>query len=361
MKKIKKTLIIGPFPEPISGVSLANKVVKNLLDSSNHFKVDYINTSYSSFKEDIGKFSIKKFLFYLMVNFKVYKIFNQKTLYMTPGQTFLGVLKYAPFICLGALLKKEMIIHVHGNYLASQYNLLSGIKKRTFSFLISRFTKGIVLSNSLKSNLTPFLDSKNIFVLPNFAEDYLVSEKLEINTDELRIVFLSNLMKEKGILILLQALKLLEKQKINYHAKIAGNIDNSLLKEIESNLKLLNKTYYIGVVNGKAKKELLEWGNVFVLPTYYKMEGQPIAIIEAMATKNVIITTVHGGIPDIVVENKNGFFVKKKNAKDLLEKFINLSNNKAEILKISEYNKSYFLNNFTLKQFEKNLLTILNT
>jgi glycosyltransferase involved in cell wall biosynthesis len=212
--------------------------------------------------------------------------------------------------------------------------MLSGIKKRAFSFLISRFTKGIVLSNSLKSNLTPFIDSSKIFVLPNFAEDYLVSQKLKVNTDQLRIIFLSNLMKEKGILILLDALHALEKNKIKYVAKIAGNIDVDSYQEIISKVKRLEKTTYLGVVEGDRKKELLNWGNVFVLPTFYKIEGQPISIIEAMATKNVIITTAHSGIPDIVSENKNGFFVDKKKVAPLIERLMFLSSRKDIIKKI---------------------------
>ena len=52
-----------------------------------------------------------------------------------------------------------------------------------------------------------------------------------------------------------------------------------------------------------------------MLPTYYKMEGQPISILEAMATGNVILTTRHAGIPDVVTDGKHGRFFEKKNAK----------------------------------------------
>ena len=355
----KKILLIGPFPKPVTGNSLANKTVYNLLELESTAEVNKIDTSYNVFKEDIGKFSLKKLFFYVIINFRAHKIFNYNILYLTPGQTFLGILKYATFICLGALLKKEMIIHVHGNHLGHEYKMLSGIKKRAFSFLISRFTKGIVLSNSLKSNLTPFIDSSKIFVLPNFAEDYLVSQKLKVNTDQLRIIFLSNLMKEKGILILLDALHALEKNKIKHVAKIAGNIDVDSYQEINSKVKRLEKTTYLGVVEGDRKKELLNWGNVFVLPTFYKIEGQPISIIEAMATKNVIITTAHSGIPDIVKENKNGFFVDKKKVAPLIERLMFLSSRKDIIKNISEYNKTFFLDNFSLEIFQKKLFKIL--
>lgn len=356
---MKKVLIIGPFPKPISGVSLANKVVKDVLRKSNEYNVDKINTSYPVFEDAVGSFSIKKLIFFLKINCKAFKIVRKDIIYMTPGQTFFGVLKYASFTCLGSLLKKEMIIHVHGNYLGTQYGLLLGIKKRIFYFFISKFTKGIVLSDSLKSNLTPFLSPKKIVTLPNFAEKYLISDS-PINANEIRIVYLSNLMEEKGILILLNALQVLEKKSIKYTAKVAGNIDHRLSKEIKEKLKTIENTNYIGIVEGKTKKELLEWGNIFVLPTYYKMEGQPISILEAMATKNVIITTKHAGISDIITEKINGFFVEKKDVESLASILIYLSEHKDEIARISECNKIHFLNNYTIETFEKNLLKILN-
>jgi len=40
------------------------------------------------------------------------------------------------------------------------------------------------------------------------------------------------------------------------------------------------------------------------------MEGQPISIIEAMASGNLIITTKHGGIQDIC-SDMNALFCKK--------------------------------------------------
>ena len=356
----KSILIVGPFPKPITGLSLANKIVKEILDKNLFFKVSIVNTSFPSFKENIGKFSFQKLVFFLKANLQLYRIFQHQIIYITPGQTFLGVLKYGSFIILGAFLKKEMIVHVHGNYLGTQYNLLSGIKKKVFHFLISQFTKGIVLSDSLKPNLQPFLTSEKIFSLPNFAQPYLISENQNVETSELKIIYLSNLMKEKGIFTLLNALQILEVQKIKYSAKIAGNIDDSSLKQIQSKIKKLKHTSYIGIVDGQEKKELLDWGNIFVLPTYYKMEGQPISILEAMATKNVIITTQHAGIPDLIEENNNGFFIDPKGKGKLEDILIFLAKHQEEILRIAEFNRTHFLRNFTLRQFEENLLQILD-
>ena len=87
----------------------------------------------------------------------------------------------------------------------------------------------------------------------------------------------------------------------------------------------LENTEYIGVVSGDNKKNLLKWGNIFVLPTFYKMEGQPISILEAMASKNLVVTTNHGGILDIFKDKVNGYLVKKnsiKSIQDILKNYI---------------------------------------
>ena len=52
--------------------------------------------------------------------------------------------------------------------------------------------------------------------------------------------------------------------------------------------------------------------DVFMLPTRYPNEGQPISILEAMGNGMTIITTNHAGIPDIVEDGVNGFVIDKK-------------------------------------------------
>jgi glycosyltransferase involved in cell wall biosynthesis len=360
LKKSKKILIIGPFPDPISGVSLANKLVKKVLGESNLFAIDYVNSAYPLFENEIGVFSIKKLIFFLKINFKIFKIFKTDIVYITPGQTFYGILKYAFFILISSALNKELIIHVHGNYLGKQYQELTGFKKKIFHFLVSRFTKGIVLSNSLKQNLIPFIQERSIFCLPNFAQDFLLNTTKKNINNELRIFYLSNLMEEKGILCLLNALINLEKNNVIYKAKIAGNIDQKYSKKILNLLNGLKNTQYIGVVHGYEKKKLLDWGNIFVLPTFYKMEGQPISILEAMATENLVITTDHAGISDIFTDKLNGYFVKKNNVESIQDILYYITFNKNELEKIAMYNKEYFLNNFTENKFKHNLLNILN-
>ncbi|WP_406685333.1 glycosyltransferase family 4 protein [Seonamhaeicola sp. MEBiC1930] len=338
----KSVLIIGPFPKPITGNSIANKVVFEGLNKKKGVKVRRINSSTSFFDEKVGVFSFKKAFNSLRFNFEGYKIFRSDIVYITPGQSFLGVLKYAFLIWFSKALRKKVVLHIHGNYLRDEYRSISRIKKRVARSILGIANKGIVLSESLTPNLTPFLKSENIEIVYNFVEDYLLEGlNKEVvknkNLKKLRVIYLSNLMIEKGIIDLLEALKILEKDGVEFEAKLAGNIDINSRDRINEYLETLNNVSYIGVVDGDDKKRLLLWGNVFVFPSYYKMEGQPLSIIEAMATGNVILTTNHAGISDIF-SSKNGLFVEPQNPTDIILKMKNVMKEKNKFEEIMRYN-----------------------
>lgn len=357
--RINKILIIGSFPPPISGVSLANKVLTEGLKKRQEWKVDIINSEYSRNITAVhGNISVQKFYF-LKAYLYLFKVLFSEIIYITIGQSFFGVIKYAPFILLSKFLRKKLVFHLHGGHLLNEYNLLKGLKKKIFYFFLSKMDHGIVLSKSLRENFSQFIKSSKIFELPNFYEsDLRLTEKEILNSkdyNEIRIIFLSNLIEEKGINILLEVIKKLYEKGIKIKIKIAGNL---VLNNNLSNYFGKYGIEYIGVVNGEAKKDFLLWGNVFCLPTFYRMEGQPISIIEAMATGNLIITTKHAGIQDICTSN-NALFCEKNNLTDLLSTIEYLSNNITQIKTKGLYNYNYVKETFSEENFIDNANKIL--
>ena len=76
-----KVLIIGPFPPPITGNSLVNKLVfKHFPILYPIIKMDKINNSYPVLKEDLGRFSFRSF-FYFPQYLKILKVFNTDKIY----------------------------------------------------------------------------------------------------------------------------------------------------------------------------------------------------------------------------------------------------------------------------------------
>lgn len=355
----KKILIIGPFPPPTSGVSFANKIVAKGLNNKK-WSVDIINSEYSkNITDKHGSLDFHKFRF-IKTYFLFYKVFFSKVIYITIGQSFFGVLKYAPFIVLAKLFSKTLVLHLHGNHLLNEYNSLKGLKKIIFAKLLTQFNHGIVLSNSLRFNLTPFVKSQNIHVLFNFVEDKLIVPEGELDErkdfSEIKIFFMSNLLEEKGINMLLNVIKKLNSENTFIKVKIAGT--KIAGNDIDEQLTSLPNVDYIGIVHNKEKQDLLIWGNVFCLPTYFNMEGQPISIIEAMALNNLILTTKHAGIPDICSDD-NAVFCEIKNQEDLYNKIKYIISNWEVLKKKAILNGIYAREKFSEIKFITNIEKIL--
>lgn len=357
-----KILIIGPFPQPINGCSLANEILLKQLKLKKEISADIINTNSKNISsENVGNFSFSKVFSFLKVYKKVTAISKSDVVYTTPGQTFFGIVKYMPFYFYCLWSGRPYIIHIHGNHLGNEYKSLRGLKKQIFSFCIRKAAAGIVLSNSLRANFDGLLDPKKVFIVENFAQDDLVQKKqVDKPKDMLRLLYLSNLMEEKGIFDFLDCLILLKNEGIVFQADIAGKIEdesevliNNKFNELQGFIK------YHGVVSGQNKIDLLEKSNVFILPTYYRMEGQPISLIEAMATGNIIVTTKFSGIPDII-STKNGFFVPSKSPECIFNTLLEINEKLDECVdKYCSANREYVQSYFTEAQFADKVLKVI--
>lgn len=359
-----KILIVGPFPNPINGCSLANDILLKHLLLDESLIINIINTNSKNISSgNVGSFTFKKALFFLKSYKNTFSISNYDVVYTTPGQTFFGILKYTPFYIICLLHKVPYILHIHGNHLGNEYQLISGFKKWIFSFFISKASAGIVLSNSLRNNFNSLINQKRVFVAENFALDELVNFNSSSKPkDKLRLIYLSNLMEEKGIMDFLDSLILLINLNIDFEANIVGKIEDGYESVIQKKMKLLGASItYHGVVMGQIKIDLFCKSNVFILPTYYKMEGQPISILEAMATGNIVVTTNFSGIPDIISE-KNGFFILPKNPKSILNVLVDIHNNlNTYIDRFSRENIEYVSSNFTESQFASKVLNVIKS
>ena len=173
---------------------------------------------------------------------------------------------------------------------------------------------------------------------------------------------------------MLESLFILEKNKIKFQCVFAGEIYTSpddikklSAKELKKNfltkiasLKDPSAVKFVGQVYGKKKYELLKKSDIFVLPTYYLNEGQPISIIEAMAFKNTIITTKFRSIPDLIKEKEECFFVKTKDPSSIAKILSYLNSNRDILKKTQEKCYEKYKNNFTRKHHLIKMMNILD-
>lgn len=346
-----KILMIGPFPGGINGMTIANNMLRNGLKNKGH-KVESINTNTETKLSNLksqGKFNIKKiFLSIKPIVNGCKKIRKRKfdVVYITPAQSYIGFLKYIPFISMASLNGIKCYIHFHGGFVRKMYDSQNNINKRILNRYFNKCNGIIVLGNSLKKMFDNIVDENKIFVCENGVENEFIINNIEKlsnkinrinNNKRAEIVYLSNLIKSKGILDLLKACLILKERKFNFHLNIAGSIEPNIEKEIKELLiELGGCVTYNGIVTGAKKRELLENSSIFCLPTYYKNEGQPISILEAMGMGCAIVTTYQGGIKDIFKHLENGELCYSKNVNSIVN----------AIIKCHENYEFYAINNF---------------
>lgn len=354
-----KALLVGPLPPPVDGCSYANSV---LLESIQEVDFAIVDTSTPVISEKQGqRFSIRKAISFLRAYAGCHKVFSVDVVYLTPGQTFFGFMKYAPFMSLAIALRRPYVVHLHGNHLGAHYSTLGGLKRRLFHFYASRMAAGIVLSESLRQNFDQLLPSEKVYVVENFANDELLyTPTADKPDDKPRILYLSNLMRGKGILEFLDALLLLKQREIKFEAVLAGRMEIGIETDVTDRLNILGDCVsYLGPVEGQEKLDLLAHANVFALPTYYVMEGQPISLLEGLASGNIILTTSHAGIPDIIDES-NGYVVPPRDVDAIANAISDIAEDlPGKVLTYSAHNIAYARSRFTQTRFVSSVRDIM--
>ena len=189
-------------------------------------------------------------------------------------------------------------------------------------------------------------------------------------TKKNEIIFLSNLIFSKGIFVFLSAAREILKQDKSVVVKIAGlpmgdtlMSVNRLKFKFEKTSNILkeefpDRFFYLGLVKGNKKEELLKNSSIFVLPTFYKTEAFPLTIIEAMYFGNAIITTNHNYLKDIIGE-ENGFLIKPRSVDNLVSQTLFLLRNKNLCAKIQRHNHIVANEKYNPNTFNSNLNRVI--
>ena len=304
-----KLIVIGPLPPPYYGQSIGFESLCKELEHHTDLYVIDIQPKYSMPGHSWKLTRIFEYLKSLCI-FLYYLIKTDRNciVYITIAQSSAGFVRDFAFIISSYFFKRKVIAHLKGGNFKNFFLNSNYIQKYLIKFLYKKVYKIIVLGSTLKScfDFSKKINSKVVVIENGLTNENVKFEnKLKNESSQINILFLSNLILSKGYLDLLNALEYFEMFSLDYKCIFAGNIYESPDDPSHKNISILkndffnkinklqnNKNiFYLGPVEGKLKTKLLLDADVFILPTYYVNEGQPISIIEAMAHKNVIIST----------------------------------------------------------------------
>lgn len=118
--------------------------------------------------------------------------------------------------------------------------------------------------------------------------------------DSLQILYIGQLIPEKGVDVLINALADLKNTQIPFACRIAGSgVDREQLEQKSRNLGLEPSVQFLGFCSNPI--EQYQWADIVVVPSRWA-EAFGLVAIEAMACGCVVIVSDKGGLPEVVDE-----------------------------------------------------------
>lgn len=206
--------------------------------------------------------------------------------------------------------------------------IVSLIAKRLYKIGVKHCKKVFVEGEKNVEKLTDagVVKKEQVILLdagPGVNLDNFTKISLPETNEEVVFLFMSRILKEKGIDELIEAFNMAkekygEKVKLNVLGRCVGDYEGVMAKEQEKGT--LN---YFGFQ--KDVKSFIEQAHCIVLPSYH--EGVSIALMEGEAMGRPVITTNADGCDECVQEDFNGYKVNVADMKQLYEaicKFVEL-------------------------------------
>lgn len=353
-----KVLITHPeFKDP-GGVSNYYKKLKN------KFKIPIIHLIVGKRTREKG-FLLRIFrMFYDFYEFvKCLKKNGIDLVHINPSLDWKSFVRDGIFVLLAKFKKKKTVVFFRGWEKSFETHI-----ERNFVWMFKLFFGKsdvfIVLSENFKKKLERWGIKNPIYRDVTVVDDDDLSEfqiqdalKKRQNSKKWCVLFLSRILKEKGIYEVIDAVSFLRVKYPMIELIIAGEGE-----ELENLKSFVNKcnisnVEFVGYVRDEEKRLIFERAHIFCYPTYYG-EGLPNCVIEAIAFGLPVVTRPVGGLVDFFENEKHGFITDSLNPNILANLIERLFLEREFYNKMSLYNYQYAQSHFLASNAASRLETI---
>ncbi|MEO0447533.1 MAG: glycosyltransferase family 4 protein [Verrucomicrobiota bacterium] len=349
---MKRVLCLYPNPAGFSGQRAATELVMHLLLEGDRTSWDFVELKMPGFpKAEVSpaekiRYGIQLFGCYpRALGLALFRRRNIDCLYANLSQARFGLFREGIVLWIFRWLRPgtRLVVSLHGSVFQTWEK--ECLERSLLTNLIRHATTVTVLGPSQKKTLEEWgLSPDQILVVPNTCEIVALGEEELIakhQTDEtavgaaedpLRVLHLSTLMEPKGFPMVVEGWqRWVENRTDPTELVICGNFATSSFDERFSTLvearrwiegqveNSKGRMRWIEGARGEAKRKLFADAHVFVFPSTYPVEAQPLVLLEAMASGCAIIATQVGEIPYMVSRKEAWLLPCQPTAEDVVE------------------------------------------
>jgi glycosyltransferase involved in cell wall biosynthesis len=295
------------------------------------------------------------------------------------GQTPISMLREGFPIILNSYFNTadKAVIATNGSNLMKWKN--SSLEFSIFQKIVSHAKFVSVLGPNQKAKLQELgILPEKIVVVDNTSDQKLISidllrakhdslRKTSNNRPKAKVLFLSSLIEEKGYVLFLDAIKLLaEEKRVELEVFLCGKLTLSpgreKFKEIsEAEAWLVNilseinysnniKIRWVNGIQDLEKEQMYYSAHIFVLPTQYLTEAQPLVLLEALASGCAIITTDIGEIGS-TLSSETALFLSEVSPVSIAGSICKLVEDHQLRLELATNGHSLFQNRFSYEKY----------
>lgn len=297
--------------------------------------------------------SIKRFFlkYVLKINLLEYSIKH----FLQKNKINIILAEYGPTGCAILKIAKELniplMVHFHG-FDASSRKIIDEYQDQ-YKLLFEYAARVIAVSLKMKSDLIEMgvREGKLIYNPCGPSNDFADIIPNYYHSDS--ICFVGRFVDKKAPLILIEVMNRILRMEIKIRLIMAG--DGVLLESCKSLVKIygLEKSIiFSGTLNHSEVRDLMKDSFCYIqhsiTSTEGETEGTPVSIMEASLAGLPVISTNHGGIPDIIIHSETGFIVDEYDIDSMVEYLLLLNGNRKLAREMGMRAKKRISENFTL-------------
>ncbi|MBS1976051.1 MAG: glycosyltransferase family 4 protein [Bacteroidetes bacterium] len=361
---MKKILFMVHVPPPVHGAALRNESLFMSSLLRNTFDIRLHKLSFASDINDIGKFSIRKIwrtIVYAIRLCYILLIFRPNLAYFGISPIGGAFYRDALFAAILRMFRVRITYHVRG--MGIRNAMQNGVNRWLYHFVFDNAYL-IILAPSQTKDIEELYPRKT-FIVPNGIK--MEGRFGAHPTGSTTFLFLSNLVRKKGVFEFIDNVKALSLRRNGFKARIVGADGDVKVEEVRRRISELGLTTCIqvdGGLYGRDKFAALEECFCLVFPTTLSHELFPGVILEAMQCGRPVITTAHAAIPDIVEDGINGYVIDPSRIQQMVDRMEYLLDHPDTASSLGVNGREKFERLYTLEQFEMNMKqtfeTILN-
>jgi glycosyltransferase involved in cell wall biosynthesis len=243
----------------------------------------------------------------------------------------------------------SVTVHAHDIFV-SQTMLRCKLQKAAFIAAISEYNREY-LTTMVGDEIPDKTHIIHCGIEPQMYRPSLLARKPD---DPLEIIHIGSLQPYKGQRYLIEACYQLRERRVPFRCQIiGGGEEQACLTEMIEALELQSVVHLLGSKTQQEIAGLLPKAHCYVQPSIItpsgKMEGIPVALMEAMACRLPVVATAISGIPELVRAGETGFLVPPADAQALADALTAVYEQPERAAYLAENGRSLVLQSFVLR------------